>query len=113
LSVLLALLDWTGWMPLAGVVATFAIVQGLEGYVVTPRIVGEKVGLSPPVVIIALLLGGELLGFLGVLLALPLAGIVRVLLPDLVAWYRRTDLYTGPGGLLQTAAGPVVPPDPV
>jgi hypothetical protein len=73
----------------------FAVVQGLEGYVVTPRIVGEKVGLSPVVVIIALLLGGQLLGPLGILLALPLAGSLRVLLPDAIAWYRKSDLYAG------------------
>ncbi|MEQ1507260.1 MAG: AI-2E family transporter, partial [Myxococcota bacterium] len=74
LSVLLAVLDWSGWGPLIGVGLTFAVVQGLEGYVVTPKIVGEMVGLSPVVVIVALLLGGSLLGLLGVLLALPLAG---------------------------------------
>lgn len=95
LATLLTLLDWTGWGPLIGVLATFGIVQALEGYVVTPRIVGEKVGLSPVVVIVALLLGGEVLGLLGVVLALPLAGILRVLLPDLVAWYRESDLFTG------------------
>jgi predicted PurR-regulated permease PerM len=95
LSVLLAVLDWAGWMPLIGVGVVFAVVQGLEGYVVTPRIVGEKVGLSPVVVIIALLLGGQLLGPLGILLALPLAGSLRVLLPDAIAWYRKSDLYAG------------------
>lgn len=94
-STLLVLLDWNGWMPLVGVWGTFAVVQALEGYVVTPRIVGEKVGVSPVVVIIALLVGGELLGVLGVVLALPLAGIARVLLPDLVAWYQASDVYTG------------------
>jgi predicted PurR-regulated permease PerM len=95
LSVLLAVLDWAGLAPLVGVVVVFAVVQGLEGYVVTPRIVGEKVGLSPVVVIIALLLGGQLLGPLGVLLALPLAGSLRVLLPDAIEWYRKSDLYAG------------------
>jgi predicted PurR-regulated permease PerM len=95
LSTLLVVLDWHGWLPLVGVGATFAIVQALEGYVVTPRIVGEKVGLSPLVVIVSLLLGSQLLGVLGVVVALPLAGIVRVLLPDLVDWYRESDLYTG------------------
>ncbi len=95
LSVLLALLDWNGGMPLIGVLITYAIVQALEGYVITPRIVGEKVGLSPVVVIIALLIGGELLGLLGVLLALPVAGALGVLLPDFVESYRRSALYTG------------------
>lgn len=114
LSVLLALLDWSGTLwPLVGVLVTFAVVQGLEGYVVTPRIVGEKVGLSPVVVIIALLLGGSLLGLLGVLLALPLAGILRVLLPDVVAWYRASDLYTGAvPGALPPEPPPALQPEP-
>ena len=68
LSVLVCLVDWQPW-ALLGVLLTFSVVQALEGYVITPRIVGEKVGLSPVVVIIALLVGGELLGLLGVLLA--------------------------------------------
>jgi predicted PurR-regulated permease PerM len=115
LSVLLALLDWTGTLwPLVGVLVTFAVVQGLEGYVVTPRIVGEKVGLSPVVVIIALLLGASLLGLLGVLLALPIAGVARVLLPDVVAWYRSSDLYTGAvPGIWQPPGDPEPPPLPV
>lgn len=95
LSVLMVLLDWAGIGPLIGVCAVFAIVQTLEGYVITPRIVGEKVGLSPVVVIIALLLGGELLGLVGILLALPVAGIVRVLWPDVAGWYRASSFYTG------------------
>ncbi|CAN0558852.1 unnamed protein product, partial [Laminaria digitata] len=73
----------------------FAVVQGLEGYVITPKVVGEKVGLSPVVVIIVLLLGGELSGLLGVLLAIPVAGAVKVLLPDLIALYRRSAYFTG------------------
>ncbi|MEQ1569935.1 MAG: AI-2E family transporter, partial [Myxococcota bacterium] len=117
LAVLLALLDWVGWAPLIGVVLTFAIVQGLEGYVVTPRVVGEKVGLSPVVVILALLLGGQLLGPLGVVLALPLAGAIRVLLPDLAEWYRASDLYTGQVHAEPVTAGAEVrgepPPAPV
>ena len=68
---------------------------GLEGYIITPRIVGEKVGLSPVVVIIVLLLGGEVLGLLGILLAIPIAGIVRVLLPDLVNVYKSSHFFTG------------------
>lgn len=95
MAVLLALLDWGGWGPLVGVLATFAIAQALEGYVVTPRIVGEKVGLSPVVVIVALLLGAEVLGLLGVVLAIPIVGSIRVLLPDLIRLYRQSDFYLG------------------
>ncbi len=95
MAVLLALLDWTGPEQLVGVLLTFGVAQALEGYVVTPRIVGEKVGLSPVVVIIALLLGAEVLGLLGILLAIPVVGSLRVLLPDLIALYKRSDLFLG------------------
>ncbi len=95
LSVLMVLLDGSGVIPLVSVIAVFAVIQAFEGYVITPRIVGEKVGLSPVVVILALLLGGEVLGLVGVLLALPVAGIIRVLWPDVVGWYKSSTLYRG------------------
>jgi predicted PurR-regulated permease PerM len=95
LSVAMVLLEWTGWMPLIAVLAVFIGVQALEGYVITPRVVGEKVGLSPVVVIIVLLLGGEILGLVGVLLAIPIAGVLRVLLPDFLELYTSSPFYTG------------------
>lgn len=98
LSVLMVVLNWSGFGPLIGVCVVFAIVQGLEGWVITPKIVGDKVGLSPVTVIIVLLLGGELFGLLGVLLALPVAGIVRALLPDIIESYRGTPFYSGDYG---------------
>jgi len=95
LSLAMVLLEWSGWIPVVGVLAVFAIVQALEGYVITPRVVGEKVGLSPVVVIIVLLLGAEVLGLLGVLLAIPIAGVIRVLLPDLLQLYTSSPFFTG------------------
>ena len=116
LSLLVSIIDWEP-AAIAGVCVTFAVVQGLEGYVITPRIVGEKVGLSPVVVIIALLIGGELLGLLGVLLALPVAGIVRVLLPDVLDAYQQSTFFTGDlphseeaETLAETAPAPEEPP---
>ncbi|MEL6184831.1 MAG: AI-2E family transporter [Myxococcota bacterium] len=106
LALLVAIIDWHGWGPLVGVLLTFGVVQTIEGYVVTPRIVGEKVGLSPVAVIIALLLGAEVLGLLGVLLAIPVVGSLRVLMPDLIAWYQRSDIFLG------DAAGREEKPDP-
>ncbi|MBX2798277.1 MAG: AI-2E family transporter [Myxococcales bacterium] len=110
MAMLLTILDGGGWGPIAGVVATFGIAQTLEGYVVTPRIVGEKVGLSPVVVIISLLLGAEVLGLLGVLLAIPLAGSLRVLLPDMIRVYKRSDYYLGE--LVWDTSDDATPDDP-
>jgi predicted PurR-regulated permease PerM len=95
LSMAMVLLEWNGVMPIVGVLAVFGIVQTLEGYVITPRVVGEEVGLSPVVVILALLIGGEVLGLVGVLLALPIAGGLRVLAPDFIAYYRAGPVFTG------------------
>jgi len=95
LAVLLCLLDWSGWGPLVGAGATFAVVQTLESFVITPRIVGDRVGLSPLVVIIALMVGGELFGFAGVLVALPAAAVVNILWRRAGERYRRTSFFTG------------------
>ncbi|MGH0028898.1 MAG: AI-2E family transporter [Myxococcota bacterium] len=78
---------------LALVVGWYAVCQGLEGFVLTPRIVGGSLGMHPVVVIVALMIGGDLLGFLGLMVAVPLAALVQVFLQDAVAYYRRSSLY--------------------
>ncbi len=62
-----------------GVVATFAIAQALEGTVLTPKLVGDRIGLHPVIVIFAVASGGQLFGFFGVLLALPAGAVLSVL----------------------------------
>jgi predicted PurR-regulated permease PerM len=77
------------------VIGWYAIVQGLEGFVLTPRIVGESLGLHPVTVIVALLVGGNLLGFLGLIVAVPVAAVIQVFAADGLAAYRESTLYTG------------------
>lgn len=86
--------DWTHVLIVCGV---FVVGQLLEGYVLVPKLVGEKIGLHPVAVIFAVLAGGELAGFLGVLLALPVASVVMVLLRYLMERYRMSELYNGEG----------------
>lgn len=95
LSVLVVLIEWTGWGAVIGVGVVFLLVQLAEGYIITPKVVGEKVGLSSVTVIIVLLLGGELAGLLGVLLAIPVAGAIKVILPDLANIYKRSPYFLG------------------
>ncbi|MCC7538736.1 MAG: AI-2E family transporter [Deltaproteobacteria bacterium] len=102
LAVLMALIDWHGPLPLILVVAVVAAVQVLDGLFITPRIVGGKVGLGPAWIIIALMTGGQLFGFLGVLLAVPSAAVIKILVKRTVAYYRRTGVYrrdAAPGAL--------------
>lgn len=96
LAVLMCLFNWAGWGQLLGVVLGYAAIQGLEGFVVTPRIVGEKVGLSAIWVLFALLVGGEIFGFMGVLLALPAAAVIKIFVLRALDWYRHSDFYRAP-----------------
>jgi predicted PurR-regulated permease PerM len=66
-------------LRLAGVVATFAVGQFIEGSVLTPKLVGDRIGLHPVIVIFAVAAGGQLFGFFGILLALPAAAVLSVL----------------------------------
>ena len=97
-AIIAALVQYGDWNHLLLVVGIFTAGQLLEGYVLVPRLVGEKIGLHPVAVIFAVLAGGYLFGFLGVLLALPAASVILVLLRYLTERYRQSDLYTEEGG---------------
>jgi predicted PurR-regulated permease PerM len=75
------------------VLAVFGGAQMLEGMVLTPHIVGEKVGLSPLTVMIALIAGGSLLGIWGMLLAIPCAAAISVVLRFLIVRYTESAFY--------------------
>jgi len=72
---------------------TFVVGQMLEGMVITPKVVGESVGLHPVVVLVGLTIGGTYFGFLGMILALPATAILMVLLRRTYIWYTQSLLY--------------------
>lgn len=92
---LAALVQFGDWQHLAGVAVVFTIGQVIESYVLTPKLVGDRIGLHPMAVIFAVLAGGALFGFLGMLLALPVAAVANVLLRYAQERYRRSGLYAG------------------
>ncbi len=73
--------------------AVFGVVQAFEGAVLTPKIVGDSVGLHPVFVMLALVVGANLFGFLGILLAVPVVAGAQVVLGTLVARYRDTEWF--------------------
>ena len=79
--------------PLIGIAVVFMIGQMLEGMVLTPMLVGDRIGLHPVAVIFAILAGGQLFGFTGVLLALPVAAVIMVLLRHAHDLYKLSGLY--------------------
>lgn len=99
IGVLAALL--AGWfqfqefMPLLWVVVVFGVGQLLESLVLTPKLVGDSIGLHPVAVIFAVMAGGQLFGFVGVLLALPVASVVMVLVRYAYRQYLDSDVYEG------------------
>jgi len=91
-------------LPLLYVAIVFLAGQSMEGMVLTPWLVGEKIGLHPVAVIFAVLAGGQLFGFFGVLLALPVAAVVMVVLRYLLERYLGSELYAEAN---KTKAAPV------
>ncbi len=75
------------------VLLVFAVGQTLEGMVLTPKLVGDRIGLHPVAVIFAILAGGQLFGFLGILLALPVTAALNVLVRHLRDEYTKSTLY--------------------
>jgi predicted PurR-regulated permease PerM len=96
-AIVAALVQYGDWTHVLLVCGVFVIGQLLEGYVLVPKLVGDKIGLHPVAVIFAVLAGGYLFGFLGVLLALPAASVIMVLLRYLLERYRMSELYNEAG----------------
>ena len=91
---LAAIVQFHDLWSLVPVLVVFGVGQILEGMVLTPLLVGDRIGLHPVAVIFAVLAGGQLFGFIGVLLALPVASVVMVLLRHVHDLYKDSDLYT-------------------
>lgn len=93
ITAVVIVLDWPGASVAGAVGGTFVVLHLLEAAVLTPKIVGHKVGLSESAALFAVLAGGKLLGFIGILLAVPLAATAAVLLRHLVRRYEKSQFF--------------------
>ena len=75
----------------------FATGQAMEGMVLSPLLVGDRIGLHPVAVIFAVMAGGQLFGFIGILLALPVAAVIMVILRHIHRHYVHSGIYDDPG----------------
>jgi predicted PurR-regulated permease PerM len=91
LALTMAILDWHGIGTIIGVFAVMGGVQILDGMIITPRIVGRSVGLAPLEVLVTMMAAASLFGFLGVLLAVPLGAVVKILITRAVKAYLASD----------------------
>ncbi len=95
LALLAGALQFTGWYGPIAVFVVYGIGQIVEGLFLTPKMVGERIGMSPLTVIFALFAFGHLFGFVGVLIALPASALIAVAAARLRASYTQSSLYTG------------------
>jgi predicted PurR-regulated permease PerM len=95
LALLVAVLQFAGWGPIVAVLIVYGIGQVLESFVLTPFLVGERIGLHPLAVIFALMAFGQLFGFFGVLAALPASAALLVGLRELRLLYLDSRFYRG------------------
>ena len=87
-------------------ISVYVFIQILDGIVITPRVVGGRLGLSPVWVLFALMAFGQLFGFVGVMLALPMSAVIKVFVVDGLRRYRKSELYLGKN------TGPLKPSPP-
>ncbi len=92
-AIVVSVVPFDGWWGPIAVCIVFIIGQAMEGMLLTPWLVGDKIGLHPVAVIFAVLAGGQLFGFFGILLALPVAAVLMVLLRHAHEWYKSSRLY--------------------
>lgn len=93
LALLAGTLQFMSWYGVLAVAVVYGIGQMLESMYITPKFVGESIGLHPLLVIFLLLAFGSLFGFLGVLLALPAGAVLLVVARRVMMWYQRSSLY--------------------
>jgi predicted PurR-regulated permease PerM len=93
LASIFTLAEGGSWWDVAGVLGIFVAVQTLEGYVLTPKILGGRLNLHPMAVFLGLLVGGKLFGFLGIVLAIPAIAIGKVFLKFVRELYQASYFY--------------------
>ena len=100
---------WGDWLSIGLVAAIFAMGQFLEGNVITPKLVGNSVGLHPVWLLFALSAFGAMFGFLGLLVAVPVAAVIGVLIRFAIEKYKESLLFKGSDGVDEPAPMQAVP----
>lgn len=108
LSLFFVSLDGAGIGRISGVLIVFAIVQSVEGYYLTPKLLGSRLNLHPMWVLVGLVIGGNLFGLLGIILAVPVIAVAKVVLGVLEEIYQGSNFYRRTGTTLLTGQGRIV-----
>jgi predicted PurR-regulated permease PerM len=112
LSIVVALFQFSDGTHILAVLAVYAVGQALEGGLITPRLVGDKVGLHPLWIIFGMLCGAALFGFVGILISVPVTAITGVVARFVVDRYLQSSLYKGTSSVIVNPTGIVSPDRP-
>lgn len=96
LSAIVLLSDFQGWTPVLMVVMVFTVVQAIDGALITPAVLGDRIGLHPIILVATVLAFGDWFGFWGVILAVPVAAVIKVLLGFARPFYLSSRFYKMP-----------------
>ena len=94
-ALVFSLSNFPGFVPFLLILLVFNLGQVLEGFILTPKLVGENLGLNPLITMLALIVGGNFGGFLGMIFALPLVASLKVLIEIFLDMYKKSDYYLG------------------
>ncbi|MFT5520940.1 MAG: hypothetical protein ACI9IA_001540 [Enterobacterales bacterium] len=100
-AIIAAVVQFGDFSVLLYVVIVFGVGQMLESMLLTPLLVGDKIGLHPVAVIFAIMAGGQLFGFVGILVALPVAAVIMVLLRYMTQQYKLSAAYSTDGASVE------------
>jgi predicted PurR-regulated permease PerM len=92
-AAILTFMQTQDWILVFGVAGVFLIVQALEGMIITPRIVGEKIGLHPVAIMLAVLLGAEFFGMVGIIISVPVVAALNVVFTHGLKEYKSSSFY--------------------
>jgi predicted PurR-regulated permease PerM len=92
-AIILVLLKYHDFIHPLIVIGIMGFVQAVEGYIITPKVIGHKLGLHPVIIILSLLVLGKLFGFAGVLIAVPIAAVIKVFVVGFLKSYRESEFY--------------------
>ena len=93
LSGVVIVANFNGWGQVLAVASVFLIVQLIDGAIITPRIIGERIGLHPVIVIISIFASTDWFGLWGVLLAIPLLAVIKAIIATAIPYYRGSHAY--------------------
>lgn len=93
LSAIVLLSDFQGWTMVLMVILVFAVVQGIDGALITPTVLGDRIGLHPLVVVATVLAFGDWFGFWGVIMAVPTAAVIKVLIEFAKPFYLESRFF--------------------